>query len=193
LITKFIEPEELEQLVCKKIKELGITSADYPINPNQLIRNEGIEIYERSFTDTNIRGAIMYGSEATAIVINADRSFTSRRFIAMHELSHFWFHPRANKIVCFEEYINNCADKEWQANNAAAYALMPRAMVSELFAASHGDVSYMCDVLKVSPLSLGYRINELGLNIKPEKNLIFSADPDPMLNALHNSWLYGGL
>lgn len=173
-IRGYINPKELEHAVYDKLKSLGITKYDYPIDPYSIIRNEGIILQEKPFDNENIRGMIVHGPNKSGIIINANRSFVSRRFIAMHELSHYWYHPHTTSTICFEKYKEEKRGMEWQANNASAYALMPRDLVVELFKCFNGNVCNICDYLKVSPESLSYRLKELGLikNLMDEKVLM---------------------
>lgn len=196
-ISGFVDSAVLEQMVYDKLHEIGICKEDYPIDPYNLIKNEGIILKEEKLKDENIKGMIVYGPNKTGILINANRCYVSRRFIAMHELCHYWFHPRNTKRVCFEEYKAISKGIEWQANNAAAYALMPRDLIIELYEHFYGDIIIMADWLKVSAESLKYRITELKL--KPIKNP-FTANrvskdyfADTELLNVENYWLYGGL
>jgi Zn-dependent peptidase ImmA (M78 family) len=194
IIDGFIQPSDLEQLVYEKLLEKGITDNDYPINPYKLINDENILLLERHFDNSALKGVIMYGITDIAITINSDRCYVSRRFTAMHELSHYWFHPRVNHTFCLDTYKIDFSDKEWQANNAAAYALMPTNIVKELFDLTDGNVDKMCETLKVSSESLKYRINEIGLSRSPKKNSFFvSSNYCPELSFLESQWLYGGL
>lgn len=193
-IRGFIDPKILEQAVYDKLKNRGITKYDYPINPFELIQKEGIVLQETSFDDDNIRGMIVHGPNKSGIIINANRSFESRRFIAMHELSHYWFHPRETKTICFEKYKEEKRGIEWQANNATAFALMPREIVTDLFDHFNGDICFISDYLKVSTESLSYRLKELGLkknNTYYTENFNYYYDQE--LVVAENQWLYGGL
>lgn len=200
-INGFVNPAELERMVYNKLHDIGIHKEDYPIDPFKIIKDEGIILHEEKLKDENIRGMIVYGPNKTGILINANRSYASRRFIAMHELIHYWFHPKETQRVCFEEYKIVNKGIEWQANNAAAYALMPTKIVIELYDHFFGDIELMAEWLKVSTESLKYRINEIGL--KPIENPFASkqisnrfdtySDNDLRLLRLENNWLYGGI
>lgn len=194
-IKGFIEPDVLEQAVYRKLKDKGIEKNDYPINPYVLIDNEGIILQETKFDNNNIRGMIVHGPNKSGILINANRSYVSRRFIAMHELCHYWFHPKETKRICFEEYKIKAKSIEWQANNAAAYALMPRDIVLDLYDYYNGAKEPIADWLKVSVESLTYRLDELGLKTGSEKFYTPTSffESDPTLIAWESSWLYGGL
>jgi len=163
IIEGFIEPTRLERMVYDKLKEIGITDADYPINPYEIIKGEGILLFEESFEDDDIRGILVNRQYKSGIIINSNRCEVSKRFIAAHELSHYWFHPRKTKTICLEDYSKSKKGIEWQANNAAAYALMPSKMVTELYDYCNGDVNYMCNFFKVAKDSMEYRIENLKL------------------------------
>lgn len=162
-IRGFIEAEELELIVYENLKRKGITLNDYPIDPYELIKNEGILLQETNIQDSNIRGMIVHGENATGILINSNRCPVSKRFIAMHELSHHWFHPHDAERVCFEKYRKLKKGIEWQANNAAAYALMPTEVLTDLYDYCNGNLNYMCKKLEVSMDSLNYRLADLKL------------------------------
>ena len=190
-IEGFIEPSALEKVVYDKLKNKGITRYDYPINPYKLIENEGIILREMDFGNENIRGMIVNGDNATGIVINNNRSYVSKRFIAMHELFHYWFHPRKLKTICLENYRKSKKGFEWQANNAAAYALMPKDVLLELYDYCHGDLEFICKELQVSKDSLNYRLGEL--EIDPIFDIKYSDinKRDHRLVSLEDEWLYG--
>ena len=191
-IDGYIKSNDLERMVYRKLKEKGITKFDYPINPFELIENENIILQEIPFDDCNIRGMLVHGENVSGILINANRSLVSKRFIAMHELSHYWFHPKKSKTICFEEYSQSRKGAEWQANNAAAYALMPSELLLELYDYCDGNLGYICKELKVSRDSLSYRLNELKPSKAPANN-ISRGQPDNELAALEYNWLYGGV
>lgn len=192
VIRGFIEEEKLEEIVYKKIRELGITKSDYPIDPYQLAKEEGIILQEMQIDDVNIRGMLVHGPNATGILINSNRCYVSKRFIAMHELCHHWFHPHRTKTVCFENYKTNKKGAEWQANNAAAIALMPADIMKEIYQYCNGDINYICKELKVSEDSVKYRIEKLGL-IVPKTYEYQNYNIDNRFIALENTWLYGGI
>lgn len=193
-IRGYISVTDLERLVMGKLNHIGITLEDYPIDPFELIYNENIVLQETSFDNINIRGMTVNGDNLSGIIINSNYGICARRFIAMHELSHFWFHPRKTKRVCLEEYSRLKRGEEWQANNAAAIALMPADIVKDLYVHYDGNFEFLCEYFKVGKDSMRYRLERLKL-IKPEEKqseprfILF--DREPALNALENRWLYG--
>lgn len=194
-IRGYISITDLERLVNKKLYDIGITSEDYPIDPFELIHNENILLQETPFDNMNIRGMTVNGNNLSGIMVNSNYGFYARRFIAMHELSHFWFHPHKTKRVCLEEYSKLKRGEEWQANNAAAIALMPADIVTDLYYYCDGDIEYMCEYFRVGKDSMKYRLESLSLTkpkITTSESSFICFGRDPMLNALENHWLYGG-
>lgn len=192
MIEDFIQPRDLEKLVTKKLKDIGIV--EYPFNPYEIIKREKIALVETPFDCEALKGVIMYGTKGAIIAINSNRSYVSRRFAAMHELSHYWFHPRINReVLCLDGYADDYSDEEWQANNAAAYALMPKIIVEKLYRAHNGNTLKMSSALKVCEESLKYRMREIGLPLVNPKNssfVNFGGIQD--ISLLENHWLYGG-
>lgn len=166
IIKGYIALEKLELEVYEKLKQIGINKGNYPINPYNLIIKENIILNEMPFDNQNIRGMIAYGPNCTGIVINSNRSYVSRRFIAMHELSHYWFHPHETRKLCLEHYNEEHKSVEWQANNAAAFALMPTDIVLEVYNYYCGDIYCMASFFKVSLDTMIYRIKTLKLPLK---------------------------
>jgi Zn-dependent peptidase ImmA (M78 family) len=191
IINGYITKEELEKLVCKKLNNIGVAESDYPINPFDIIKSEGIYLQETPFSNESIRGMLVNGPNASGIIINSNRSEVSKRFTAMHELSHYWFHPKQNKTVCFEECIIVKEGLEWQANNATAYALMPTKLVKDLFAYCDGNIDQMCNFFKVGRDSMSYRIKELKLKSPIYYNCNTAKDYNYKI--AEASYLYGGL
>jgi Zn-dependent peptidase ImmA (M78 family) len=193
IIRGYIEPESLEKVVAEKLTEIGIKECDYPFNPYTLINNENIELKEVPIDNDKIKGMIVHGPNCTGILINSNRCFVSRRFTAMHELSHHWFHPHETQIVCFDDYTQQFEGREWQANHAAAYALMPTKLVIELYKEYYGDIDCLCSILKVSPESLGYRINEIGMEKLQPKKYFYNVSHSQDFLVAEGQWLYSGL
>jgi Zn-dependent peptidase ImmA (M78 family) len=191
-ISGYIGTNQLEKLVKYKIKSLGVTEDDYPLDPYLLIEKENILLQFTPFDNDDIRGMLVHGPSLSGIMINSNRSDTSKRFIAAHELAHYWFHPHEGKTVCFEHYSDRSRGIEWQANHAAAYALMPSKMLIESYEYCEGDLSFLCDYFQVSKDSLNFRLKELGLKKKVNRYQIYDEN-DLVLNLLEDEWLYGGL
>jgi len=169
LISDYVEPEELERIVCAKLKELGITKGEYPINPYDIIYNENIYLKTETFQCTDIKGMLINGESMSTIILNSNRTEDSIRFTAMHELFHFWYHPKMPHRICCEDYFNLTKGVEWQANNAAAYALIPYELLLDKHFEFNGDIPKLCSFFKVSKLCMTNRIS----NIKIPTRKIF--------------------
>lgn len=197
-INGYINPAGLEQRVYTKLYEIGIAENSYPIDPFELINKENIILQETSFDNDHIRGMLVCGPNVSGILINSNRSAYSKRFIAMHELSHYWFHPHETKRICFEDYSVSKKSIEWQANNAAAYALMPTKIITEQFYYCNGDIDYLCDFFKVGKDTVTYRLTNLNLMRKnkdfiPDSDVNFINQVDSSITNIESQWLYGGL
>ncbi len=161
MIRGYIEYNRLERVVLNKLKEIGITEKDYPLNPFDLIKKEGIHLQEIDYDEPDIRGMIVFGNNATGISINKNRTYKSKVYIAMHELSHFWFHPHNTDYICVNDYIERNSDKEWQANNAASLALMPTNILTKLYSECNGDISCISDYFNVGIRAVKYRLQKI--------------------------------
>ena len=192
-ITGYVDRKKLEGIVINKLDKLGITYKDYPIDPFEIIKSEGILLQQTPIDNDNIKGMLVNGPNISGIIINSNRCDVSQRFTAMHELSHYWYHPRKSRIVCFEEYAFQKRGLEWQANNAAAYALMPSDLIIEIYDYCNGDLNYMCSFFKVGRDSITYRIAELNLNPRINFETRYPDSRDYRFEALECNWLYGGL
>lgn len=66
------------------------------------------------------------GPHGTTLALNQERNDLMQNFDCMHELIHYFFHPRQSVFRCVEknQFIQNPI-QEWQANEGAAQALVP--------------------------------------------------------------------
>lgn len=193
-IRGYISITDLEKLVCTKLLNIGIHTCDYPINPYCLIQNENIILQEIHLNDTKIRGMTVHGENRTGIMINSNCGLFAKRFIAMHELSHIWFHPHKTKRVCIEDYKKLRRGEEWQANNAAAIALMPTSLVYDIYEHYEGNTEYMCDFFGVGAECMNYRLESLNLSkpiITISDNKFINYEPDSIFATIESQWLYG--
>ncbi|SFR78485.1 ImmA/IrrE family metallo-endopeptidase [Anaeromicropila populeti] len=161
MINGYITPKELEQMVTHKLESLGITEEDYPLCPFKLIARENILLYEESFLNENIRGMLVHGPNISGIIVNKNRSNYSKRFIAMHELSHYWFHPHIAKYMCLEETRITERGIEWQANQAASYALLPQNLLEQKFYEFSKCTQKLSSFFEVSEQCIIYRLQNI--------------------------------
>lgn len=192
-LKNYIEADDLEDIVNKLLFSKGVTYNNYPFNPFRLIEDEKIIYREESFDDDNIRGVLLNAPNRSGILINSNRCLRSKRFIATHELMHYWFHPKYDRVVCFEKYDELRKGKEWQANHAAACALMPSYLMYDTFESSCGNIDYMCNFFQVTKEAMMYRMNTLNLiRYEYESDYIFYKESiDNTLRLLESNWLYG--
>lgn len=186
MINGFVQYNDLEKIVEEKLKTIGITELDYPLDPYKIILGEGIILNEVPFDNDNIRGMLVHGDNASGIIINKNRSDESKKFIAMHELAHHWFHPHNQRIVCMDNYIDSNRGYEWQANNIASFALVPRKQLMWYNDRFNGDISIIAKAFGVSPCCIKYRLDkyqkiyddyfELAFNIYNERRLYYGKE-----------------
>ena len=84
-----------------------------------------IDLIEHHFDSDRILGVLVrgVGDGRSAIVLRADRSETSRKFILCHELIHYFLHPGRERTLCRADRQEDIL--EWQANEGAAQLLVP--------------------------------------------------------------------
>lgn len=146
--------KNLELRILRELKELGVTEFDYPLDPYKLMKKLGIVLYLRKMSE-QIRGVIIAPKNGgVSIVVNSMWSGNARRFIAMHELCHYLLHIRKG-IPHYSKLA------EWEANNGAALALMPSAILEDIYYQCNGNIECMCDFFSVSPLALTYRLDNI--------------------------------
>ncbi|MBQ4253767.1 MAG: ImmA/IrrE family metallo-endopeptidase, partial [Erysipelotrichaceae bacterium] len=84
---EFSDPEEMASAYLNEYYDN--LKIEYPINPFQMLKDEGILFYLRDFE--KLEGVYIPGfaKNDTAVVgINANRPITRQRFTAAHELCH---------------------------------------------------------------------------------------------------------
>lgn len=175
---------ETEKII-NKVSE--ITSGYYKhfsLDLDGLCEKLNIKLYEATFDDDNVSGAITRDGETWKIVINESHPTTRKRFTVAHELGHYFAitndsllaveYLEDNDNVIKDYFILNRDDVvsddnyqiERQANYIGASLLMPEQMVRQLF--DEGTTtSVMAEKFGVSEAALSYRLKSLGL-LTPE-------------------------
>ena len=185
----------------------GDMRVEYPINPFQMLKDEGILF---SLIDSKkLEGVYIPASseeDIPAVGINANRPITRQRFTAAHELCHH-FRDADKQITC---PINGKKTSiEYFAENFAAALLMPwqelrnqvnkrKILRGEL---TFDDVLDIADFFGVSFESclyrIAYRIHAISGNIEPDelKKRIREYAPDTVRKKRHLTYskLYAGL
>ena len=80
----------------------------------QSLRGRRIDLIEHHFDSDRILGVLVrgVGDGRSAIVLRADRSETSRKFILCHELIHYFLHPGRERTLCRADRQEEIADPE---------------------------------------------------------------------------------
>lgn len=145
-----------------------------PVDPVTLANKLGIKIHNAQFSDGSLSGMISKRGENIMILVNQRDSDTRKRFTIAHELGHHFLHLMEEDGEFIDETINlfreqlqdgeqrSSKRKEVEANKFASALLMPKYLVKKEFDRNN-DLSYLARKFGVSESSMGYRINELGL------------------------------
>ena len=196
MIKGYIEREKLYKLVDNKLAELGITEDDYPLNSRAIAESIGSNlIVEYHKFPSNKMGGILYkGDELSSMALNTLRSEKGQNFDCMHELIHYWFHPPGKMFCIDSNYIHQNPGREWQANEGAAQALMPKDLFIRKYIEFRGNVSALSDFFMVGELSVEFRINNLKLSPPRPKyeeydNLWFLPDSIETINSNYDDLL----
>ena len=128
LIKGFIEVNNLNLLINKILFNLNINERNFPRNSIDIIKKyySDIEIFYEKFHTKDIGGIIYIGDITTSILLNSQRNNKSLNFDCMHELIHYWCHSKNNYLCVESNKMKSKKDLEWQANEGAAQALMPK-------------------------------------------------------------------
>ena len=161
------EREELEEITISKLREIGIRNSDYPLNSIEIAEKLGLVVRRQQFIEASICAMLVLGTENTGIIYNSNRTKASQNMSVMHELFHYWHHPKKN-YVCSNK-LNAYGWKEWQANNGAAICMMPTQMVIDKYHEYDGYYKDLKKCFNVSSEALKYRLESLGLEVKMQK------------------------
>jgi len=126
----------------------------------------GLEIVAWRPAESRLNGALIRG--AHAIFINASLAPARARFTAAHEFGHYVLGHRGDHYC----YDGLRTAEEREASRFAAAFLMPTAVVKALWLKLGGlsptaKVATVAERLAVSRQALGYRLEALGLTVRP--------------------------
>ena len=147
-----------------------------PVNIEAMIRSFGIELDKEGELDPEIAGQIEpIGGGKYKITTNATDHYYRRRFTMAHELAHWILHrdligsgvddtPAFRSTAAGKFFNPNVRPMhETEANQMAAYLLMPSDLVRSEFAAAGGDVEALSKKFQVSKRSMEIRLRGLRL------------------------------
>jgi Zn-dependent peptidase ImmA (M78 family) len=87
----------------------------------------------------------------------------------MHELVHYWFLPAENYFYIYQDRIEQPINREWQANEGAAQALMPMGLFVRKYHQYGGNVGALADLFNVGTTAVQYRVQNLRWEIRHSK------------------------
>lgn len=149
---------------------------ELPINLDELVKREGINLISYPFED-DISGVLVIEGDNATIGINKKSSNVRKRFTLAHELGHYKLHTQKSKMfmdnVFFrkksEGYTSKDEKIEKEANYFAANILMPENLVRkeiiELDCDLHDDttIASLASKFEVSSSAMTFRLINLGL------------------------------
>ncbi|HAT3994129.1 TPA: ImmA/IrrE family metallo-endopeptidase [Elizabethkingia anophelis] len=149
---------------------------ELPINLEELIKKEGINVINYPFED-DISGVLVIEEDNVTIGINKKSINVRKRFTLAHELGHYKLHTQKSKMfmdnVFFrkksEGYTSKEEKIEKEANYFAANILMPESLVKkeiiELSCDLHDDstIASLANKFEVSSSAMTFRLINLGL------------------------------
>lgn len=170
--------------ISEKVNEIFAEhSPSTPVNVVDIARAYGFSVYQLSM-DSNVSGLIIVDSENIqgfdtnkVIVINADHSFTRKRFTVAHELGHYFLRDKPQQCFAHRD-AGRVDNEERDANRFASELLMPEddfrreynetaSMYSSkaLSMVIPSIIATVADKFNVSEAAAEIRMRELGLSV----------------------------
>ena len=141
-----MEKERIEQRAQKILDVYGYgIGTDVYVDAVRLARYFGFTVNESESLSANEDGSITVSADGSekCIVVNKYRSFESKRFIIMHELSHYLLHYTGEaKLFRHRENIKGKNMEENDADYLAACLLMPEVQFRKYYTLYKRDYSY---------------------------------------------------
>ncbi len=148
----------------------------YPINIEEIVRNEKINIIEHEFND-EASGILVISDENITIGIDKNSGNERKRFTIAHELGHYVLHNERSNMFVDKVFFRKKSDGytskeekiEIEANYFAANILMPEKLIfqaiSNLTCDLYEDetVSKLAKDFNVSSSAMLYRLINLGV------------------------------
>lgn len=147
-----------------------------PVNIEAMIEDLGINLVRKGNLDPEIAGQIERLTDGSyRITVNSSNNYFRRRFTMAHELAHWILHRdlieagvddtpayrSTNAGMFFNQNIR--PTHETQANQLAAYLLMPDELVRKHFNETGGSLADMAKKFLVSQDAMRIRLQGLGL------------------------------
>jgi hypothetical protein len=168
----YIPRDKLYSIIEEKIFSLGYTYDDYPIDPFKIAEALDIKYEFIDYGSHLVGGQIYIGKNLTRISLNNKRSLYGKRFDCMHEIIHYWLHPSDGFVN-----LDQDGDVEWQANEGAAHALMPKKLFKQKYIEYDGNIKKLSNFFKIGIKAVEYRVKNLNFDLFiPKFNICSSCD-----------------
>jgi Zn-dependent peptidase ImmA (M78 family)/DNA-binding XRE family transcriptional regulator len=136
-----------------------------PVAIDDLARSCGVHVFEAELPG-QVSGLLLFVDTHVVIGFNKAHPETRRRFTIAHELGHYLLSHHDHFHIDLSDAHGNPPGYNWQderaANDFAAAALMPSAMVTNFFEKDH-SLQRLADRFNVSREAMGWRLVNLGL------------------------------
>lgn len=139
-----------------------------PVDPFDVLRREGVEVYVRAFPNDGLDGAYVRRDGHAFVFVNGQRWITRRRLTAAHELGHHLLEGEDSQEI----YEGDVAalptgdPAEWEAYNFARYFLIDeqgvRALVTDINDQEERIAAVASEYI-VSPHVAAIHLEKLGL------------------------------
>lgn len=145
------------------------------VDVEDLIRSFNVYVDMNAHLHPDIVGQIEKRGDSYLISVQGTDHPNRKRFTAAHELGHFLFHRDLlsdgvddNKMYRSTDagrfYNKNIQPRhETEANNFAAFVLMPEHLVRSEHIRQHGELRALARAFGVSPAAMRIRLQNLGL------------------------------
>lgn len=139
-----------------------------PIDPVRIAKSLGVKVLD-VYLNKDVSGALVKKPEQDpSILLNAEDSTTRKRFTCAHELGHYIRRAGERNQYEYVDYRDHRSstgtdEEERYANSFAASLLMPELAV-KVFKAEGLPAFRMAKRFGVSPESMQYRLDNLGLS-----------------------------
>lgn len=147
---------------------LGYSDKKNNVNPFEVARSLGIQVFRRSLNNSNISGIHLNNvNSGKVIIVNYDDDIYRQNFTVLHELAHSIFDIGTDFSIDYENHNNDEEDKykEYRANNFASYFLVPPNLAKQVITSYSNDSEFIniANQVRVNPSTLSIVLKENGL------------------------------
>lgn len=170
--------EEIQELARKVLVDHNLFAV--PVNPVEVASRLGLRTVHAVFSEPKYSGLTARRKNGiTTILVKEGEAPVRKRFTVAHEIGHALLHLQDGEgeiidtdvdlLRSTESQVGAWTDvrrREYEANVFAAELLMPRELVTSMWAripAKDHTVSVMAEIFQVSEAAMGYRLDDLGV------------------------------